>query len=143
MQEHNQTDRRQGFVAYTVNNMVTPAKHIFPIMEGSGFKLINKIQKKGFQKGQHLFVQGPYIKSKLSHTPITFTQDNLLLRDYPHNDTLVISCNIKGFIVQNVLVDNISAVDIIFSKAIKQMQNHRKIYCKRQQIHYLASREGR
>jgi hypothetical protein len=73
---------------------------------------------------------------------ITFTQDNLFLRDYPHNDTLVISCNIKGFIVNNVLVDNISAVDIIFSKAAKQMQNHEDILQEAKKS-IVASREGR
>jgi hypothetical protein len=35
---------------------------------------------------------------------------------------MVISCVIKGFLVHNVLVDTGSAMDIIFSKAFKQMQ---------------------
>jgi hypothetical protein len=35
---------------------------------------------------------------------------------------MVISCVIKGFLVHNVLVDTGSAVDIIFAKAFKQMQ---------------------
>jgi hypothetical protein len=35
---------------------------------------------------------------------------------------MVISCVIKGFLVQNVLVDTFSAVDIIFAKAFMQMQ---------------------
>jgi hypothetical protein len=36
---------------------------------------------------------------------ITFSQENLQLKDYPHNDAMVISCVIKGFLVHNVLVD--------------------------------------
>jgi hypothetical protein len=67
-------------------------------------------------------VQGPFIKSKWSHIPITFSQDDLKLKDYPHNDAMVISCVIKGFLVHNVLVDIGSAADIIFAKAFRQMQ---------------------
>jgi hypothetical protein len=35
---------------------------------------------------------------------------------------MVISCVIKGFLVHNVLIGTCSAVDIIFAKAFKQMQ---------------------
>jgi hypothetical protein len=66
-------------------------------------------------------VQGPFIRSKWSHIPITFSQENLQLKDYPHNDAMVISCVIKGFLVHNVLVDTGSATDIIFAKAFRQM----------------------
>jgi hypothetical protein len=54
--------------------------------------------------------------------PITFSQEDLQLKDYPHNDTMVISCVIKGFLVHNVLVDAGSVEDIIFAKAFRQMQ---------------------
>jgi hypothetical protein len=54
--------------------------------------------------------------------PITFSQEDLLLKDYLHNDAMVVSCFIKGFLVHNVLVDTDSATDIIFAKAFKQMQ---------------------
>jgi hypothetical protein len=67
-------------------------------------------------------VQGPFIKSRWSHIPITFSQEDLQLKDYPHNDAMVISCVIKGFLVHNVLVDIDSAADIIFAKAFRQMQ---------------------
>jgi hypothetical protein len=67
-------------------------------------------------------VQGPFIKSKWSHIPTTFSQEDLQLKDYPHDDAMVISCVIKGFLVNNVLVDTGSAADIIFAKAFRQMQ---------------------
>jgi hypothetical protein len=67
-------------------------------------------------------VQGPFIKSRWSHIPITFSQEDLQLKDYPHNDAMVISCVIKGFLVHNFLVDTGSAADIIFAKAFRQMQ---------------------
>jgi hypothetical protein len=98
-------------------------KLVFPITGGSGSKPANKKQKKEAQRRvQHVGVQGPFIKSKWSHIPITFTQEDLQLKDYPHNDAMVISCVIKGFLVHNVLVDTGSAVDIIFAKAFRQMQ---------------------
>jgi hypothetical protein len=59
---------------------------------------------------------------KWSDIPITFSQEDLQLKDYPHNDAMVISCVIKEFLVHNVLVDTGSAADIIFAKAFRQMQ---------------------
>jgi hypothetical protein len=71
---------------------------------------------------QHVGVQGPFIKSRWSHIPIISSQEDLQLKDYPHNDAMVISCVIKGFLVHNVLVDTGSAADIIFAKAFRHMQ---------------------
>jgi hypothetical protein len=59
---------------------------------------------------------------KWPHIHITFSQDDLRLKDYPHIDVIGISYVIKGFIVHNVLVDTGSAADITFAKAFKQMQ---------------------
>jgi hypothetical protein len=67
-------------------------------------------------------VQGPIIKSKWSHIPITFSQEDLQLKDYLHNDAMVISCVIKGFLVHNVLINTGNVADIIFAKAFRQMQ---------------------
>jgi hypothetical protein len=98
-------------------------KLVFPITGGSGLEPANKKQKKeAHRRVQHVGVQGPFIKSKWSHIPITFSQEDLQLKGYPHNDAMVISCVIKGFLVHNVLVDTSSATDIIFAKAFRQMQ---------------------
>jgi hypothetical protein len=97
-------------------------KLVLPIIDDSRSKLANKKQKKEAQRMvQHVGVQGPLIKSKWSHVPITFSQEDLQLKDYPHNDAMVISCVIKGFLVHNVLVDTDSATDIFFAKAFMQM----------------------
>jgi hypothetical protein len=112
-------------MALQVNQVVAPlaTKLVLPIIGGSGFEPTNKKQKKEAQRRvQHVGVQGPFIKSKWSHIPITFSQEDLQLKDYPHNDAMVISCIIKGFLVHNVLVDTSSATGIIFAKAFRQMQ---------------------
>jgi hypothetical protein len=98
-------------------------KLVLPITSGSSSEPANKKQKKEAQRRvQHVGVQGPFIKSKWSHILITFSQEDLQLKDYPHNDAMVISCVIKGFLVHNVLVDIGSVADIIFAKAFMQMQ---------------------
>jgi hypothetical protein len=90
-------------------------KLVLPITSGSSFEPANKKQKKEPQRRvQYIGVRGPYIKSKWSHVPITFSQEDLQLKDYPHNDA--------GFLVHNVLVDTGSAADIICEKAFRQMQ---------------------
>jgi hypothetical protein len=98
-------------------------KLVLPITGGSSFEPANKKQKKEAQiRVQHVEVQGPYIKSKWSHVPITFSQEDLQLKDYPHNDAIVISYVIKGFLVHNVLADTGSAINIIFAKAFRQLK---------------------
>jgi hypothetical protein len=107
------------------NQAVAPSvmKLVLLITGGSSSELANKKQKKEAQRRvQHVGVQGPFVGSKWSHIPITFSQEDLHLKDYPHNDAMVISCVIKGFLVHNVLVDTGSAADIIFAKAFRQMQ---------------------
>jgi hypothetical protein len=96
---------------------------VLPITGGLGSDPANKKQKKEAQRRvQHVGVQGPFIKSKWSHIPITFSHEDLQLKDCPHNDVMVISCVINGFLVHNVLVDTGSAADFIFAKAFRQMQ---------------------
>jgi hypothetical protein len=109
------------------NQDVAPSatKLVLPITGDLISEPANEKQKKEAQRRvQHVGVQGPFIKSKWSHIPITFSQEDLQLKDYPHNDAMVISCVIKGFLVHNVLVlvDIGSVADIIFAKFFRQMQ---------------------
>jgi hypothetical protein len=84
-------------------------------MGGSSFKPNNS-------RMQHVGFKGSTIESKWSHIPITFSIEDLQLKDYPHNDDMVISCVIKGFLMHNVLMDIGSTTNIIFAKAFRQMQ---------------------
>jgi hypothetical protein len=96
---------------------------VLPIIGDSTSEPDNKRQKKEAQRRvDHVGVQGPFTRSKWSHIPITFSQEDLQLKDYPHNDAMVISCVIKWFLVHNVLVDTGSAADIIFANAFRQIQ---------------------
>jgi hypothetical protein len=104
------------------NQVVAPSttKLVLPITGGSSGEPANKKQKKETRiRVQHVGVQGPFLRSKWSHIPITFSHEDLQLKYYPHNDAMVISCVIKGFLVHNVLVDTDSAADIIFAKAFR------------------------
>jgi hypothetical protein len=107
------------------NQVVAPSvtKLVLPITGSSSSEPANKKQKKeAHRRVQHVGVQGPFFRSKWSHIPITFSQEDLQLKDYSHNNAMVISCVIKGFLVHNVLVDTGSVADIIFAKAFRQMQ---------------------
>ena len=76
------------------NHVEAPSatKLVLPITGGSSSETANKKQKKEAQRRvQHVGVQGSFIKSKWSHIPITFSKDDLQLKDYPHNDAMVIS----------------------------------------------------
>jgi hypothetical protein len=117
-------------------------KLVLSITGGSSAEQANKKQKKeAHRRVQHVGVQGPFVRSKWSHIPITFSQEDLQLKDYPNNQAKVISCVIKGFLVNNVLVDIDSATDIIFAKAFKQMQEREdKIH---DATHPLCGFEGR
>jgi hypothetical protein len=50
---------------------------VLPIIGGSSLEPANKKQKKEAQRRvQHVGVQGPFIRSKWSHIPITFSQED-------------------------------------------------------------------
>jgi hypothetical protein len=58
--------------------VASATKLVLPITGGSCLELVNKKQKKEAQRRvQHVGVQGPFIKSRWSHIPITFSQDDL------------------------------------------------------------------
>jgi hypothetical protein len=107
------------------SNQPSVTKLVLPNTSGSTSELDNKMQKKEAQRRvQHVGgARTLHQVQMVSYSnPITFSQEDLQLKDYPHNDAMVISCVIKGFLVHNVLVDTGSAADIIFAKAFMQMK---------------------
>jgi hypothetical protein len=44
-------------------------------------------------------MEGPYKKTRWSHLPITFSEEVIQLKDYPHIDAMAIEANIDGWTV--------------------------------------------
>jgi hypothetical protein len=93
-----------------------------PITEGSSFEPSNKVEERSPKKGATCRCPRTLHQDLMVPYPNYFSQDDLRLKDYPHRDAMVISCVIKGFVVHNVLVDTGRAIDIIFVKAFRQME---------------------
>ena len=52
-------------------------------------------------------------KVKFTQEPITFNDDDLEGTIQPHNDALVVTTQINGFIVKRVIVDQGSGADVM------------------------------
>jgi hypothetical protein len=59
---------------------------------------------------------------KLDDQVITFCEDDARGIHQPHDDALVVTMTIVGFITRRVLVDNGSSTDIIYLPAYQQMK---------------------
>jgi hypothetical protein len=59
-------------------------------------------------------VEGPITRTKWSHVPITFGQDDIKLVSFPHIDAMIITAHIGKWDVTRVLVDNGSQAEILF-----------------------------
>jgi hypothetical protein len=61
------------------------------------------------------------VQTKWSHVPLTFDARDVDLRSAPHINAMVINCNVAGWDLHKVLVDNGSQADIIFLHAFDRM----------------------
>jgi hypothetical protein len=92
------------------------------ITGGSSVDFDTKRQKRDhYRSVNHVDVIGPVVQTKWSHVSLTFDARDVDLRSAPHIDAMVINCNVAGWDLHKVLVDNGSQADIIFLHAFDRM----------------------
>ena len=95
---------------------------IMPISGGSTLDFENKRQRRDYFRQVHCIVsEGPTRRTQWSHSPITFSEEDVNLISYPHTYALVIEANIQGWRISKILVDTGSSADIIFSDTFDKM----------------------
>jgi hypothetical protein len=85
-----------------------------------------KEQKHYFREVRNICVEGRVEKTRWSHIP-TFSEEDVRLQGFPHNDALVIEANIASWTLGKLLVDNGSSADIIFVDAFDKMGLNRDV----------------
>uniref|UniRef100_A0A2N9GAF3 Reverse transcriptase n=1 Tax=Fagus sylvatica TaxID=28930 RepID=A0A2N9GAF3_FAGSY len=73
-----------------------------------------------------LVTQRPRKSVKMDDQVISFSEDNARNIHQPHDDALVVTLTIAGFITRRVLIDNGSSADIIYLPAYQQMKIDKK-----------------
>jgi len=83
------------------NNAIIPSRgRILTITGGNSMDHENNSQRRNyFRRVNSISMEGPYQKTRWSHLLITFSEENLQLKDYPHMDAMVIEANIDGWAV--------------------------------------------
>jgi hypothetical protein len=68
------------------NNAIIPSRgRILTITGGNSMDHENNSQRRNnFQRVNSISMKGPYKKTRWSHLPITFSEEDLQLKDYPH-----------------------------------------------------------
>jgi hypothetical protein len=101
---------------------------IMPISGGSALEFeTKKEQKHYFREVRNICVEGRVEKTRWSHIPITFSEEDVRLQGCPHNNALVIEANIASWTLGKLLVDNGSSADIIFADAFDKMGLNRDL----------------
>jgi hypothetical protein len=69
-----------------------------PISGGSALEFETKKERKHyFREVRNICVEGRVEKTRWSHIPITFSEEDERLQGFPHNDALVIEANIESW----------------------------------------------
>jgi hypothetical protein len=78
-----------------------------------------------YRRVNHINLTSSVVQTKWYHVSLTFDARDVNLCSAPHADTLVINCNVAGWDLHKVLIDNGSQADIIFLHAFDRMgMNH-------------------
>jgi hypothetical protein len=101
---------------------------IMPISGGSALEFETKKERKHyFRDMRNICVEGRVEKTRWSHIPTTFSEEDVRLQGFPHNDALVIEANIASWTLGKLLVDNGSSADVIFADAFDKMGLNRDL----------------
>jgi hypothetical protein len=84
----------------------------------------SRSSRKAYARQAHnvLVTQRPRKNVKLDNQVVTFSEDDARGIHQPHDDALIITMTIAGFITRRVLIDNGSSTDIIYLPAYQQMK---------------------
>jgi hypothetical protein len=93
-----------------------------PILGGSALEFETKKERKHyFREVRNICVEGRVEKTRWSRIPITFSEEDVRLQGFRHNDALVIEANIASWTLGKLLVGNGLSADIIFTDAFDKM----------------------
>jgi hypothetical protein len=84
----------------------------------------SRSSKKAYARQAHniLVTQRPQKNIKMNDQIITFSEDDARGIHQPHDDALVVTMTIAGFITRRVLINNKSSADIIYLPTYQKMK---------------------
>jgi hypothetical protein len=113
-----------------------------PIRGGSAMEFETKKQRNNYFRSVNTIINdGPAARPEWAKVPITFTEEDFILKSSNHNDAMVIEVNIAGWVIGKILVDNGSSANILFLKTFEKM-NLSSTCCIHQSIHCRVSKES-
>ena len=71
-------------------------------------------------------LQSPGKKMKFAREPISFDDDDLEGTTQPHDDALVVTARINGFLVKRVMIDQGSRADVMYPDLFKGLGLRKK-----------------
>ncbi len=106
------------------NNRPRPIGQIRTIIGGPVSRGISCASRKAYARHIHniMVVQRPPKNVHLNDQVISFSEEDARGTHQPHDDGLVVTLNIAGFITRQVMIDNGSSADILYLPAYQQMK---------------------